>query len=322
MSNNSKSAPLLTRGFFIRRAKFMSTILDAIGSTPLVEIKKINPNSNIRILAKLEGFNPSGSIKDRLVAAAVEDAEKAGVLATGKTIIKVSNGNAGVSVAMVAAARGYKAIIITPENIDKERRRAINAFGAQLLFVKPQIWRQGAINLAEKMAAEDSNLVDFDQLVNDENCTKYYLGAGKEIIKQAVRPIDYFISCIGSGGTISGVARQLRQNYPDVRVIGIQPRIWGNAATASLPLPPLLKPNLPCGDHVRALVDVIVDIGEDEAAAMAGRLAREEGIFAGIGSGAAMAMAYHYAEKIEQGTIVAVFPDRGDHYRCTEIFEL
>jgi len=299
----------------------MPTILDAIGNTPLVEIKKLNPNPKVKIYAKLEGFNPGGSMKDRVALAMVEDAEKAGDLTKEKTVIEVTNGNTGIGIAMVAAAKGYKTIIVSPDNINTDRRRVITGFGAQLILVKPGMWRQGAIDLVNKMVAKDPNLVVLDHFANKENCVIHYRTTAKEIIKQVGAKIDYFVSCIGTGGTISGISRQLRQTYPDIRVIGIQPRIWGSeSAIETGAVQPVLGANMPCGDHAKALVDIIVEISEKEANEMARRILLEEGIFAGPSSGAAMAIAARYAQKIDGGVIVTIFPDRGERYLATEIF--
>jgi len=300
----------------------MASIIETIGNTPLVEIKKLNPNQEVKIYAKLEGFNPGGSMKDRVALAMIEDAEKTGLLTKGKTIIEATNGNTGIGIAMVAAAKGYKAIIVAPETITGQRKCVIEGFGAQVILVKTEMWRQGAINMVNDMVAKDQNLVVLDQIANKQNCNTHFRTTGKEIVKQVNGPIDYFISCVGTGGTISGIARQLRQVHPEVRVIGIQPKIWGTGTSLeSGVMPPVLKCNLPCGDHTKVLVDTIVEIGEDDAKDMARRITLEEGIFAGPSAGAALIVARHYAQKIGKGTIVTIFPDRGERYLSTEIFK-
>jgi len=243
-------------------------------------------------------------------------------LVSGKTIIEATNGNTGIGIAMVAAAKGYKAIIVAPETITGERKRVIESFGAKLILVKSEMWRQGAINLVNDMVAKDPSLVVLDQVANKQNCATHFRTTGKEIIKQVNGPIDYFISCVGTGGTISGIARQLRHSNPEVRVIGIQPKIWGAASPLESGITPqVLKHNLPCARHEKVLVDTIVEIGEAEAKEMAARIAAEEGIFAGPSAGAALLVACHYARKIDKGTIVTIFPDRGERYLSTEIFK-
>ncbi len=289
----------------------------------MVEIKKLNPNLRVKIFAKLEGFNPGGSMKDRIALAMIEDAEKSGVLKPGKVIIDATNGNTGIGIAMVAAIKGYKAIIVCPENINAQRRQIIEDFGAELILVKPEIWRQGAIEMVNKMASEDPRLVVLDQFSNKESCAVHFRTTGKEIIKQAGAPIDYFVSCVGTGGTITGIARQLKQAYPEIRVIGIQPRIWpGDSGIETGTEPIMLKDNSPCGDHNKAMVDIIVEVGEKEAKETAKRIRQEEGIFAGVSSGAALSAALRYAEKMEQGTIVTIFPDRGANHLATEMFKV
>ena len=299
----------------------MDNILDTIGRTPLVEIKKLNPNPAVKILAKLEGFNPGGSMKDRVARALIEDAEKSGALKKGKTIIEATNGNAGIGIAMVAAIKGYKTIIVSPENANRERKKIIESFGAQVIEVAPEMWRQGALEMVQKMAAEDSDLVILGKFSPNQNCAVHFNTTGREIVRQTGGQIDYFVSCIGTGGAISGIARQLRQNWPPVRVIGIQPKIWGADSSIETGIfPPILNSNLPCGNHDKVMVDIIVEIGQTDAFQMAGRIIREEGIFAGASSGAAMFVAAEYAKKIDKGTIVTVFPDRGEHYLATEMF--
>jgi cysteinyl-tRNA synthetase len=295
----------------------MAIILDKIGNSPLVRIKKLNPGPGVKIYAKLEGFNPTGSIKDRVALALIESAEKAGALAKDKTVVEASGGNTGIGVAMVAAAKGYKAIIVAPETISADHRRIIAGFGAQLILVKPEICRQGAIEMIGKMAVEDGNLVVLDKFSNPENCAPYFGAAGKEIVGQVPQKIDYFIACVGTGSTISGIARQLRQTYPDIKIIGIQPRIWTNRPVTTL----ASMPNPPRDDQSKNLIDAIVEIDENEARNMVRQLESEEGISAGLGSGAAMAVARRYAQKKFDGTIVAIFPYRGERYLSTEIFK-
>ena len=301
------------------------TILDTIGSTPLVEITKLNTNPNVKILAKIEGSNPTGSIKDRISLAMIEYAEKTGQLTKGKTIIEATSGNTGIGIAMVAAIKGYKAIIVMPESMSEERRKMIKAFGAQLLLVKPEMWRDGATAMIKEMAANDKKLVLLNQFDNEQNCLAHYRTTGKEILKQVSGTIDYFIAGLGTGGTITGISRRLRQKNPDLRVVGIQPylgeKIEGLRSVKSGKIPKILEPCLPCRDHKGSLIDIVIDIHEDDAFKTTRRLAQEEGIFVGASSGAAMYAALKYAKKIDKGTIVTLFPDRGEKYLSTPIFE-
>ena len=299
-------------------------ILETIGNTPLVEIEKLNPNPNVKILAKLEGSNPTGSIKDRIALAMIEHAEKTGVLKKGKTIIEATSGNTGIGIAMVAAIKGYRAIIVMPESMSAERRKMIKAFGAELLLVKPEMWRDGAVAMIKEMAVKNKKLVLLNQFDNEQNCLAHYRATGREILKQAKGRIDYLIAGLGTGGTITGIARRLRQKHPQLKVIGIQPylneKIEGLRSVKSGAIPKILEPCLPCGDHKKSLIDIVIEVREKHAAAAARALAEKEGIFVGASSGAAMCAAEKYAQKIDKGTIVTIFPDRGEKYLSTNIF--
>ncbi|MFZ3074466.1 MAG: cysteine synthase family protein [Minisyncoccales bacterium] len=302
----------------------MNSILSLIGNTPLVEIKKLNPNPNVKIFAKLEGFNPTGSIKDRIALAMIEDAEKTGRLKKEQTIIEPTSGNTGISVAMVAAMKGYKVIIMMPEHMSVERRKMIKAFGAELILVKPEEWRDAAIKKVKTMVAADGNLVMLNQFENQQNCDIHYRTTGKEIINEIDGEVNYFIAGVGTGGTITGIARSLRESWPNVRVVGIQPipgeKIEGLKSIKDGYVPPILCPSLPCADHSRSLIDIVIDVDSAGAFATARDLAQKEGLFVGASSGAAMAMAIKYAQKIKKGIIVTVFPDRGEKYLSTEMF--
>lgn len=299
-------------------------ILETIGNTPLVEIEKLNPNPKVKIYAKIEGNNPTGSIKDRISLAMIEYAEKTGALKKGKTIIECTSGNTGIGIAMVAAIKGYKCKIIMPESMSVERRKMIIAFGAELILVKPEMWRDGATAMMRQMAQKDKKLVMLNQFDNEQNCLAHYHNTGKEILAQAKTKIDYLIAGLGTGGTITGIARRLRQKYPQIKVIGVQPflgeRIEGLRSVKSGAIPKILEPCLPCGDHRKNLIDIVIDIHAKDASKTARDLAAKEGIFAGQSSGAAMFAAAKYAKKITAGTIITLFPDRGEKYLSTEIF--
>jgi len=302
----------------------MKSILDLIGNTPIVEIKKLNPNPNVKIFAKLEGFNPTGSIKDRIVLAMIERAERTGALKKGKIIIEPTSGNTGISVAMIAAIKGYRAIIVMPESMSVERRKMIKAFGAQMILVKPEEWRDAAIKKVKGLVQNDKKLVMLNQFENEENCRAHYKTTGKEILSQIKGKIDYFIAGLGTGGTLTGIGRRLREKFPDVRIIGLQPavgeKIEGLKSLKDGYIPPVVCSSLPCGDHSKSLIDIIIDMHASDAFACARELATKEGLFVGASSGAAMFMAAQYAKKIKKGTIVTLFPDRGEKYLSTEIF--
>ncbi len=299
-------------------------ILETIGNTPLVEIEKLNPNPKVKIYAKIEGNNPTGSIKDRISLAMIEYAEKTGALKKGKTIIECTSGNTGIGIAMVAAIKGYKCKIILPESMSVERRKMITAFGAELILVKPEMWRDGATAMMRQMAQKNKKLVMLNQFDNEQNCLAHYHNTGKEILTQVKTKIDYLIAGLGTGGTITGIARRLRQKYPQIKVIGIQPflgeKIEGLRSVKSGAIPKILEPCLPCGDHRKNLIDIVIDIHAKDASKTARDLAAKEGIFAGQSSGAVMFAAAKYAKKMAAGTIVTLFPDRGEKYLSTEIF--
>ena len=301
------------------------TILEAIGNTPMIEIKKLNPNPKVKIYAKLEGSNPTGSVKDRIALAMIEHAEKTGALKKGKTIIEATSGNTGIGLAMVAAIRGYKTIMVMPESMSQERRKMIKAFGAELILVKPEMWRDGALVMIKKMAAKNKKLVLLNQFDNQQNCLAHYKTTGKEIIKQISGSIDYFIAGLGTGGTITGISRRIREKYPEMRAVGVQPylgeKIEGLRSIKSGTIPKILEPCLPCGNHKKNLIDIVIEVHEKDAHATSRRLALEEGIFVGASSGAALFAALRYASKIKRGTIVTLFPDRGEKYLSTPVFD-
>lgn len=303
----------------------MSTILELIGNTPVAEIIKLNPNPYVKIFAKLEGFNPTGSVKDRIALAMIEFAEKSGALKKGKTIIEATSGNTGIGIAMVAAMKGYKAIIVMPESMSVERRKMIKAFGAKLTLVKSGMWRDGAMALVKGMVERDKNLVTLNQFDNEENCKSHYRTTGKEILRQVKGKIDYLIAGLGTGGTITGVAKRLREKYPQIRVIGIQPylgeKIEGLRSIKQGKVPKILEPCLPCGEHGKSLIDIVLEIHEKDAYKTARDLAFKEGIFVGESAGAAMFCSLIYARRIKKGTIVTIFPDRGEKYLSTSLFE-
>lgn len=291
----------------------------------MVKMESVNPNPKVEIWAKVEGFNPTGSIKDRIALAMIDYAEKAGVLKKGKTIIEATSGNTGIGIAMVAAIKGYKAIIVMPESMSLERRKMIKSFGAQLLLVKPEMWRDGAMAMIKEMAAKNKNLVMLNQFDNQQNCMAHYRATGKEIVGQVGKKIDYFIAGLGTGGTITGIARRVKERYPQARVIGVQPylgeKIEGLRSIKSGAIPKILEPCLPCGDHRKSLIDIVINVHEKDAIAAARKLALREGIFAGVSSGAAMFAAARYARKMEKGVIATLFPDRGEKYLSTKLFD-
>jgi cysteine synthase B len=295
----------------------MQNILETIGNTPLVKIEKLNPNPQTNIFAKLEGYNPTGSIKDRIALAMVEKAEKQGVLTKNKTIIEPTSGNTGIALAMVASIKRYKIKIVMPESMSVERRQMIKAFGAELILVKPEDWRDAAIKFTKELANGDKNLVLLNQFENEVNFEIHYETTGKEIIEQMKgEKIDYFVAGMGTGGTITGVAKRLKEKFPEVKIIGVQPKlgskIEGLKSIKEGYVPPIM--NL-------KIIDEIIEVDEKDAFRTVKELAQKEGVFVGPSSGTAMFVSRQIAQKIKSGNIVTIFPDRGEKYLSTEIFQ-
>ncbi|MCX6761038.1 MAG: cysteine synthase family protein [Candidatus Nealsonbacteria bacterium] len=295
----------------------MQNILDTIGNTPLVKIEKLNPNPGVNIFAKLEGYNPTGSIKDRIALAMIEKAEKQGVLTKGKTIIEPTSGNTGIALAMVASIKGYKIKIVMPESMSIERRQMIKAFGAELILVKPEDWRDAAIKFTKELVNGNKDLVLLNQFENEVNFEAHYETTGKEIIEQMNgEKIDYFVAGLGTGGTITGIAKRLKEKFPEVKIIGIQPKlgskIEGLKSIKEGYIPPIM--NL-------KIIDEIIEVDQKDAFESTKELAQKEGLFTGPSSGTALFVCRQIAQKIDSGNIVTIFPDRGEKYLSTEIFK-
>ncbi|TFG35403.1 MAG: PLP-dependent cysteine synthase family protein, partial [Parcubacteria group bacterium] len=262
----------------------MQNILDTIGNTPLIKIEKLGPNPDVKIFAKLEGCNPTGSIKDRIALAMIEKAEKQGILVKGKTIIGPTSGNTGISFAMVAAIKGYKLIIVMPESMSTERRQMIKAFGAELILVKPEDWRDAAIKFTKALVEKDSNLVLLNQFENEANFQSHYETTGKEILEQMNgEKIEYLVAGLGTGGTITGIAKRLKEKYPEIKIIGVQPelgsKIEGLKSIKEGYVPPVM--NL-------KIINEIIEVDQKQAFESTRELAQREGIFAGPSSGTAL----------------------------------
>ena len=306
----------------------MKNILSAIGNTPLIEIKKINLSqkvhpvkchsaaispkaklfNGVKIFAKLEGFNPTGSIKDRIVLEMVEKAEKNKILKKGKTIIEPTSGNTGISMAMIGAVKGYKVKIIMPKSMSVMKRKMIENFGAKIILVKDNDWRDNAIKFTKKLA-EKNNFVMLNQYENEANIKSHYKTTGKEILKQVQGKIDYFIAGLGTGGTITGIGKRLKEKFQNIKIIGVQPKLNSNIeGLKSLKegyTPPILDVKI---------IDEIIEVNGKNALLWQKKLAKEEGIFAGVSSGAAMFVSQNIARKIKKGNIITIFPDRGEKY--------
>jgi len=285
-------------------------ILETIGKTPLVEINKLNPNSKVSIFAKLERFNPTGSVKDRIALAMIEKAEREGILTKEKTIIEPTSGNTGIALAMIGTVKGYKIKIVMPKSMSIERQKIIKAFGADLILVKEEDWRATTIKFTKNLVKKNKNLVLLNQFENEVNVRVHYQTTGKEILEEMNdKKIDFFIAGIGTGGTITGTGKKLKEKYPKLKIIGVQPKlgskIEGLKSLKEGYIPPILDLNL---------IDEIIEVEEREAFEMVKKLAQKEGIFVGSSSGAAMSVALKIAQKLNQSNIVVIFPDGGEKY--------
>ncbi len=292
-------------------------ILQTIGRTPMVQINKLNPNPNVEIHAKLEGFNPSGSIKDRIALKMIEQAENSGVLTKAKTIIEATSGNTGIGLAMIGSVKGYNVEIVMSEAVSIERRKMIKAYGATVTLTPAELGTDGAICHSRKLVEEfpDKYFLP-DQFSNEYNKIAHYKTTSQEIWEQTNGDIDYFVSSIGTSGTIMGVGKSLRENKPAIKIVCAYPEkghyIQGLKNMEEAIVPSIYDPSQ---------IDIMVNIKTEEAFEMARQIVKEEGIFVGMSSGAAMVAAYKVAQKIDSGTIVVIFPDRGEKYLSTTLFE-
>lgn len=290
------------------------TIADYVGKTPLVRLQRIPGETSNTILVKLEGNNPAGSVKDRPALSMIERAEARGDIKPGDTLIEATSGNTGIALAMAAAIRGYKMILIMPDNLSVERRAAMRAYGAKLILVTKEESMEGARDLALAMEARGEGKV-LNQFGNDDNPLAHYQGTGPEIWEDTHHQVTHFVSSMGTTGTITGTARFLKEQNPDVQIIGVQP-----AEGASIPgirrWPEEYLPTI----FDASLVDREIDIDQTTAEDMTRRLAVEEGIFAGVSSGGAVAAALLLDKEVRNATIVAIICDRGDRYLSTGVF--
>ena len=291
------------------------TIADCIGNTPLVRLQRLAGDSSNTILLKLEGNNPAGSVKDRPALSMISRAEARGQIKPGDTLIEATSGNTGIALAMAAAIKGYKMILIMPDNSTAERKSAMTAYGAELILVSKEEGMEGARDLAEKMLAEGRGKV-LDQFGNIDNPEAHYLGTGPEIWRQTEGTITHFVSSMGTTGTIMGVSRYLKEQNPAVQIVGLQP-MEGSAIPGIRRWPQEYLPKI--FDATR--VDRVIDMAQAEAEDTMRRLAREEGIFCGVSSGGAVAGALRLSREVENAVIVAIICDRGDRYLSTGIFD-
>ncbi len=295
-------------------AKQYPTIEKFIGNTPLVKLQRLGLERNNTILVKLEGNNPAGSVKDRPAMNMIVRAEERGEIKPGDTLIEATSGNTGIALAMAAAIKGYRMVLIMPAHMSDERKSAMSAYGAELLMVSKDEGMEGARDLAEQMQSEGRGKV-LDQFANPDNPEAHYLGTAVEIYKETGGEITHFVSSMGTTGTIMGASRYFREVKPSIRIIGLQP-VEGSAIPGIRRWPEAYLPKI----YDRSMVDEVIDIEQSLAETTMRQLAREEGIFAGVSSGGAVAGALQVSSVVEDATIVAIICDRGDRYLSTGVF--
>ncbi len=290
------------------------TLADTVGKTPLVRLQRMPGATSNVILAKLEGNNPAGSVKDRPALSMIVEAERRGDIRSGDTLIEATSGNTGIALAMVAAIKGYRLILVMPDNQSQERVQTMRAYGAELVLVTKAAGMEGARDLADRMRAEGKGYI-LNQFANPDNPLAHYRATGPEIWRDTGGRITHFVSAMGTTGTIMGVSKFLKEQNPAIAIIGAQP-----AEGASIPgirkWPPEYLPKIFDGKRV----DRTESVTQHEAEDTARRLAREEGIFGGISSGGACAVALRISPEVRDATIVFVVCDRGDRYLSTGVF--
>ena len=291
-------------------------VLDSIGNTPLVRLEALSPNPQVHILAKLEGNNPGGSVKDRIALAMVRDAERSGRLRKRDTILEATSGNTGIGLAMVGAALGYRVILTMPECVSLERRKVLEAFGAQLILSPGCEGTDGAIKVCRRMEQENPGKYFVpNQFDNPANVLAHYETTGPEIISQTGGRLDAFVAGLGTTGTLMGAGRRLREHDPKVRIVAVEPDL-GHKIQGLKNMKEAIVPKIYRAERL----DEKITIEDEDAFETARLLAVREGLFVGMSGGAAIAAALRMAKTLESGTIVTILPDRGDRYLSTTLF--
>ncbi|WP_444923046.1 cysteine synthase CysM [Microbulbifer sp. DLAB2-AF] len=290
------------------------TIADCVGNTPLIKLQRLPGDTSNTILLKLEGNNPAGSVKDRPALSMINRAEARGQIKPGDTLIEATSGNTGIALAMAAAIKGYRMILIMPDSATAERKASMTAYGAELILVSAEEGMEGARDLALQMQTEGRGLV-LNQFANTDNPLAHYEGTGPEIWQQTAGEITHFVSSMGTTGTIMGCGRFLKEQKPEIQIVGLQPTD-GSSIPGIRRWPQAYLPKI----FVPEEVDLVIDMDQREAEEMTRRLAREEGIFCGVSSGGAVAGALRLSSQVENAIIVAIICDRGDRYLSSGLF--
>ncbi|MEM8560789.1 MAG: cysteine synthase CysM [Pseudomonadota bacterium] len=291
------------------------TVEACIGSTPLVRLQRLPGETSNLVLAKLEGNNPAGSVKDRPALSMIAQAEARGDIRPGDTLIEATSGNTGIALAMAAAIRGYRMILIMPSHMSDERKQAMSAYGAELLEVTQEEGMEGARDLAMSMQAQGEGRV-LDQFANSDNPRAHLTGTGPEIWRQTNGTVTHFVSSMGTTGTIMGCSTYLKEQNPDIEIIGLQP-LEGSSIPGIRRWPKAYLPKI----FDASRVDKVIDISQRESEETMRALAREEGILAGVSSGGSIAAALKVSSEVENAVIVAIVCDRGDRYLSTGVFK-
>ena len=297
-----------------RGVEAFPTVESCVGETPLVRLQRLGENTSNTILVKLEGNNPAGSVKDRPALSMINRAEQRGTIKPGDTLIEATSGNTGIALAMAAAIKGYRMLLIMPDHMSEERRAAMSAYGAELILVSKEAGMEGARDLAEKMRDDGVGIV-LDQFGNMDNPQAHYETTGREIWRQTRGQITHFVCSMGTTGTIMGVSRFLKEKNPEIQIIGLQPQD-GSSIPGIRRWPAAYMPKI----YDDSRVDRVMDISQEEAEDTMRKLSRQEGIFCGVSSGGAVLGALRVAQEVESAVIVAIICDRGDRYLSTGVF--
>ena len=298
--------------------RIYNNILETIGRTPLVRINRIFQSDSVEILAKLEGVNPTGSIKDRIALRMIEQAESEGTLTPDRTIIEATSGNTGIGLDMIGAVKGYRVAIVMSAGVSVERQKMIKAFGADVILTDPSLGTDGAIREVRRLISEHpKSYFTPDQFTNRYNKLAHYALTAEEIIFDTGGRITHFVSALGTSGTLMGVGKRLKEIDSNIRIVAAEP-VRGHYIQGLKNMSEAIVPDI----YDPAAIDETVMIESEEAFEMSRRIAREEGIFVGMSSGAALLAAVKTAEAIKRGTVVCIFPDRGEKYLSTDLFRV
>lgn len=295
-----------------------NNILETIGNTPIVRINRMNRNPNVLLYAKIEGFNPTGSIKDRIALKMIEEAEKAGCLTKDKIIIEATSGNTGIGLSMIGQVKGYKVQIVMSAAVSIERQKMIKAFGAEIILTAPELGTDGAIiKVKELISKEPGKYFNPNQFSNEYNKIAHYKTTAEEIWNQTDGKITHFVSSLGTSGTLMGVGMGLKEKNPDIKIIEAHP-VKGHYIQGLKNMEEAIVPEI----YDPSQIDWSILIESEEAFEMARKIVAEEGIFVGMSSGAAMLAALNVIENLDSGFVVVLFPDRGEKYLSTNLFNV